>query len=255
MGCLLWVWFCTLRVAATVANNMKKSTSILFTLLFCLNLYSQKDSIKIVDFGKIEKQLLTSDLNESGCLNYDFAIVDSLYFNEKSNKADILTSDYGNDFELNPGDGKSIIKFECNKETPWKCFTYSGYSKNAEVHIITKCRDVCELYLIDSYSGSIISIPSAFDSGSFPAFVGKYMILYSSFYDSSFDKYYDYRSIIDIYELKNTNNLKEKFKYVGSIQSKNWSIQELYESVNQNSFLMKIFDEQNEFEYIEITVE
>lgn len=234
---------------------MKKTVTILFTILFYFNIYSQNDSIRIVDFGIIEKQLLTPDPNKTECLSYDFAIVDSIYFNEKSNKSDILAGDYGNDFELKTGDGKSIIKFECKKETPWNCFTYSGYSKSAEIYIITKCRDVCELYLIDSYSGSIISIPSAFDAGSFPAFVGKYMILYSSFYDSGFDKYYDYRSIIDIYELKNTNNLKEKFKYVGSIQSKNWSIQELYESDNQNSFLMKIFDKQNEFEYIKITVE
>lgn len=186
---------------------MKKTIIILFITLFQLNIYSQNDSIKIVDFGKIEKELLTSDLNKTGCLDYDFAITDSIYFNEKSNKTDISPSDYGNNFELKSGDGKSIIKFECNKETPWKCFTYSGYSKNGEIHIITKCRDVCELYLIDSYNGSIISIPSVFDAGSFPAFVGEYMILYSSFYDSSFEKYYDYRSIIDIYKLKNTNNL------------------------------------------------
>lgn len=239
----------------TVANNMKKTITILFTILFCLNVYSQNDSIRIVDFGKIEKQLLTSDLNKTECINYDFAVVDSIYFDNKSNKSDILASDYGNDFKLKTGDGKSIIKFECKKETPWKCFTYSGYSKNAEIYIITKCRDVCELYLIDSYNGSIISIESEFDGGSFPVFTSRYMILYSSYYDSSFHKYYDYRSIIDIYEIENTNNLKDKFKYIGSIQSKNWSISELYESANNNSFLMKIFDEQDEFNYIEITVE
>src|SRR5690554_3976684 len=165
---------------------MKKTITILFTILFHLSIYSQNDSIRIVNFGEIEKQLLTSDLNKTECINYDFAIVDSIYFDKKSNKSDILVSDYGNDFELKTGNGNSIIKFECKKETPWKCFTYSGHSKSAKIHIITKCRDVCELYLIDSYSGSIISIPSAFDAGSFPAFVGKYMILYSSFYDSGF---------------------------------------------------------------------
>lgn len=234
---------------------MKKTISIFFTLLFFLNIHSQEASIRIVDFGTVEKPLLSAGLNNSECINYDFAVVDSTYFDKTSNKSDILGYDYGNNFELKTGDGNSIIKVECEKETSWKCFTYSGYSQNAEIHIITKCRDVCELYLIDSYNGSIISVPSAFDAGSYPAFAGNYMILYSSFYDSGFDKYYDYRSIIDIYNMRSTHNLSEKFQYVGSIQSKRWSIQELYESANQNSFLMKIFDKQDEFEYVEITIE
>jgi hypothetical protein len=81
------------------------------------------------------------------------------------------------------------------------------------------------------------------------------MILYSSYYDDSFGDYYEYRSIIDIYELKNTNNLEKKFRYVGSINSKNWSIQELYQSNTENSFLVKIFYKRNEFDYIELTIE
>ena len=81
------------------------------------------------------------------------------------------------------------------------------------------------------------------------------MILSSSYYDDSFGDYYEYRSIIEIYKMNSTNDLERKFSYMGSINSKNWSIQELYQSNNEHSFLMKIFDQQNEFDYVEITIE
>ncbi|REE07607.1 hypothetical protein DFQ09_1211 [Winogradskyella pacifica] len=235
---------------------MKKTTVILFNLFCFLNIFAQNDSIKTIDFRNVEKKLLTStDGNVNNQFKYDFKIIDSLYFYENSYKKDLLTTEYKKDFELLIGDRKSIIKFECKESIPETCYRYAGYSNNAEVYLISKCRDVCELYLIDAYNGSTLSVSSEFDGGSFPVFLYGYMILYSSYYDDSYGKCYDYRSIIDIYKMYSTNNIEQNFKYVGSINSKNWSIRELYESNNQNSFLMKIYDERNEFDYIEITIE
>ncbi len=235
---------------------MKKTTVILFNLFCFLNIFAQNDSIKTIDFSIVEKKLLTStDKNLRSLFKYDFKIIDSIYFYENSLKKDLLTADYKKDFELQIGDRKSIIKFECKERIPETCYRYVGYSENAEVHLISKCRDVCELYLIDSYNGSTLSVQSEFDGGSFPVFLPDYMILYSSYFDDSFGDYYEYRSIIDIYELKNTNDLEQKFKYIGSINSKKWSINELYESNNQNSFLLKIYDKHNEYNFMEINIE
>ncbi|MDY2588529.1 hypothetical protein [Winogradskyella aquimaris] len=235
---------------------MKKTTVLLFNLFCFLNIYGQNDSIKTVDFSSVDKKLFTStDSNTDSRFKYDFKIIDSLYFYENSFKKDLQTADYEKDFELQTGDRKSIIKFECKERDPETCYRYVGYSENAEVHLISKCRDVCELYLIDSYTGSTLSVPSEFDGGSFPVFLPGYMILYSSYYDNSFEDYYEYRSIIDIYELKTANDLEQKFKYVGSINSKNWSIQEVFESNDKNSFLLKIYDKRNEYNYVEINIE
>ena len=216
-----------------------------------MNIYSQNDSVKTVDFSIVEKTLLTTpELKPNDDLKYDFKIIDSLHFYENSFKEDLLTADYKEDFELHMGDRKSIFKFECKEQIVETCYQYNGYSENAEVHIISKCKDVCELYLIDSYSGSTLSVASEFDEGSYPIFLPRYMILYSSYYDDSFGEYYEYRSIIDVYKMNSTNELDKKFNYVGSINSKNWSIQEIYQSNIENSFMMKIFDERYKFDYI-----
>ena len=221
-----------------------------------MNIYSQNDSIRTIDFTTIEKKILaTTELNLNNNLKYDFKIIDSLHFYENSFKEDLLTADYKEDFELHMGDRKSIFKFECKEQIVETCYQYNGYSENAEVHIISKCKDVCELYLIDSYSGSTLSVASEFDEGSYPIFLPGYMILYSSYYDDSFGEYYEYRSIIDVYKMNSTNELDKKFNYVGSINSKNWSIQEIYQSNIENSFMMKIFDKRYEFDYIEITIQ
>ena len=235
---------------------MTKTIFILFILYSFLDVTSQNDSIKKVDFSTLERKLLNSTVsNKDDSFEFDFRIMDSLHFYENSLKTEFLTTDHKKDFELRTGDRKSIIKFECKEIIPATCYRYAGYSENAEVHLISKCRDICELYLIDPYSGSTITISSDFDSGSFPVFLPGYMILCSTFYDDSFGEYYEYRSIIDIYETKNTYDLMQKFKYIGSINSKNWSIQEVYESKNPNSFLLKIYDKRNEFDYVEINIE
>lgn len=221
-----------------------------------MNIYAQNDSIKTIDFSTVEKKILTStQFNPENHLKYDFKIVDSLYFYTHAFREDILPADFKKDFELHMGDRTSIFKFECNERIIERCYQYAGYSENAEVHLISKCRDICEVYLIDSYSGSTLSVESEFDGGSYPTFLPGYMILSSSYYDDSFGDYYEYRSIIEIYKMNSTNDLGRKFSYMGSINSKNWSIQELYQSNNNNSFLMKIFDQQNKFDYVEITIE
>ncbi len=235
---------------------MKKTTLLVFNLFCFLNICAQNDSIRTIDFSSVEKKLLTpTDSNVNSCFNYDFKIIDSLYFHENSFKKDLLTTDYKKDFELHIGDRKSIIKFDCKERIPETCYRYEGYSENAEVYLISKCRDVCEIYLIDSYNGSTLSIPSEFDGGSFPVFLPGYMVLYSSYYDDSFGDYYEYRSIIDIYESKSTKDLEQKFKYIGSINSKNWSVREVYQSNNENSFLLKIYDKSNGYDYMEINIE
>lgn len=221
-----------------------------------MNIYSQNDSIKTIDFSIVEKVLLAKpELNTGNCLKYDFKLIDSLHFYENSFKEDILTTSFKKDFELHLGNKKSIFKFECKEQIIETCHHYIGYSENAEVHLISKCRDVCELYLIDSYSGSTISVVSEFDGGSYPIFLPEYMVLYSSYDDDSYGDYYTYRSIIDVYEMKSINDLTKTFTYIGSINSKNWSIQALYQSNTENSFLMKVFNKRNEFDYIEITIE
>lgn len=235
---------------------MKKTTALIFAFLCFLKVLSQNDSIKEIDFNSVDKKILKlPELNISNSLKYDFKIIDSLHYYKNSLKEDILSADYKKDFELHIGNKKSIFKFQCKERIIESCYKYVGYSKNAEVHLISKCRDICELYLIDSYSGSTIYVESEFDGGSYPVFFPGYMILYSSYYDDSYGDYYEYRSIIDVYEMKSINDLEKKFNYIGSINSKNWSIQEIHQSNTENSFMMKIFDERNDFNYIEITIE
>ena len=64
---------------------MKKTTVLLCNLLCFLNLYSQEDSIKTIDFAGVEKKLLeTPESNRDTYLKYDFNIIDSLYFYENN---------------------------------------------------------------------------------------------------------------------------------------------------------------------------
>ena len=109
----------------------------------CMSIHGQADTIQEVFFEDIEKKLLEPG-DENQCLNYDFKIVDAAYFNQNSTKKDLSTSHYDNEFELKPADGKSIIKFVCKQRIPETCYYYAGFSQNAEVYIITKCREVCE---------------------------------------------------------------------------------------------------------------
>lgn len=228
---------------------------LIYCLLCFFYSYAQNDSIKTIDFIDVEKKLLEiPESHQDLSLKYDFKIVDSLQFVDNSITKDIHTTQYEKDFELGIGNGEAIFKFDCKDSIVERCYQYVGYSENAEIHIISKCHDVCELFLIDAFTGATLSVPSAYDSGAYPIFLPEYMILYSTYYDASFGDYYDYRSMIDIYEMKATTELEKKFKYIGSIYSKQWSIQALYPSNNEKSFLMKLYDMPNEFDYIEITI-
>ena len=235
---------------------MKEITILLFNLLCFLNIFSQNDSIPTIDFSIIEKKpFATPQLNVDKNFNYDFKIVDSLLFYKNTHKEDLLTANYQVDFKLHMSNRKSILKFECKEQIAETCYQYNGYSENAEIHVISRCKDVCELYLIDSYNGSTLAVASEFDEGSYPIFLPKHMIIYASYFDDSFAEFYEYRSIISIYKMNNTNELDKKFIYMGSINSKKWSIKEIYQSNTENSFMIKIFDKPNEFDYIEITIQ
>jgi hypothetical protein len=231
--------------------------TLVVCLLFCfLTLNAQNNTTKTIDFRNVEKTLLSlPDEAIVQQLKYDFKVVDSLYFYEHSIKEDLLTAHSKNDFELHLGDTTFIYKLECNEPIIETCYQYLGYSDNGNVHLVSKCKEVCELYLIDSYNGFTQSLESEYDEGAFPIFLPGYMVVYSSYFDASFSEYYEYRSKLYIYKMNSDHDLKNRFKYLGSINSKQWSIEELYQSKTENSLMMKIYDKRNEYDYIEITIE
>lgn len=232
---------------------MIKKIIIVFCLFYNVNFYAQNNSVKSIDFYAVEKKIVpTSETNAILTFKYDFKILDSLNFYQNVYENEKLAIKYQDNFELQTNDGKSIIKFECKETIAETCYQYAGYSDYAEVHIISKCKDICEVYLIDANNGETVSLISEFDNGSIPLFLPEYMIVCGSYYDDSFVDYYENRTVIDIYKFEETSILANKFKYIGTITSKNWSIQEIYESKNEKSLLIKIYDKSNDFSYLEI---
>ncbi len=188
-------------------------------------------------------------------LKFDFKIADAAHFEQqaKENKDITNTENYNYDFELTTWD-KKTIDFKCSEKVKETCPTYLGYSESMEVYLVRKCKDVCNTLLIDAANGSTILLPTYFDGGSTPLLSYKYMLVYSSYSDDSFDEYYDTRSIIEVYKILDyTEALENRFEYLGSFQSRNWSIAEIVFNVDKpNAFVLKLYEEEEEFSYVEM---
>lgn len=228
---------------------------LLFILTWNVNSTAQCKTDKAVrlKFEEIEvKQFNPSSSQKEG--SFDFKIVDAQYFEEHTKEQDITnTENFKSDFELATWDSKTI-EFQCTDRIKETCFTYLGYSENMEGHLIGKCKDICATYLMDATNGNTVVLPSNFDGGSTPIFSYEYMIVYSSYYDDSFEEYYDYRATIDVYKILDAKKpIEDRFEYVGSFNSRNWSIAEIvFHTDKENAFIIKLYDTDNEFDYVEM---
>lgn len=235
-------------------NRIKKSGWICcFTLCWMTSLHAQKDSITTIEFSQIEKSFLTGIDADGLYFHYDFRPIDSVFYYKNSNLNDLIKGVKTSGFELFTNDQKVAITFPCRNEIPETCYQYIGYAAVADVHLISKCKEVCELYALNALNGTAIALPSEFDGGVYPVFLPGYMILYGSYYDYSYDAYYEYRSRIALFEIKETEDITQKFKPIGSIITKNWSIDELHPSIHQNTLLLKIHEQENNYNYLEIS--
>ena len=235
---------------------MKKHIAISLLLLSHFNLISQneKDST-VIDFNEIKKENISGmNYNPKG-LDFDFRVIDALYFEQNSRKS-ALTSFDGDkqNFELKTWDSKTIT-FKCRNSIPEKCVTYIGYFDRVEGHILKRCGDVCVTILMDAKNGDAIYLPEIFDGGSSAHFTSNYMIVWGSTDDYGKQYYDGVQSYLGVYQiLPSDKPLKERFEYVGHIKSEDWSIYELYLTDEEDTFVMKTSEAENEFNYIEITL-
>ena len=241
---------------------LKMKTGVIIALFVLLGSCSPLKTIEgrysVNNSWNLNNSLITGleipNMGKGFQLNYDFKIVDSTYYNNTNisdspdlHKYDIPTYD----FELKLNDTLTI-NFPCNDMIQETCWTYLGYSNNIESHLVSRCKDVCVVYLIDSYNGTGIILPSYYDEGVYPIFTYDYLLLYSSFYDETYSDFYDYRSVIDVFKIHaEVDVLLGKFEYVGSIKSKNWSI-DAVKVFDTNQFVFKVYDEKVEYKYFEI---
>ena len=242
----------------------KQLCSLLIIILFCSNIIGQKiNEIEhiIVPFDQIEKEVLESAFDERRkYINYDFNIIDSIYFENHSLTDNLYTDSYSRknfkeNFELKISKTKTV-SFHCEEVIKEKCIQYLGYLQNLECHVLSQCDEICITYLMSAGNGSVIVLPGEFDHGVSVASTGKYLIVWSSY--DYFEDYYNIRSHIDVYEklkYKHGQNYREIFDYIGSIESKNWSISKLFPSNSEsNIFLIKIYNSSLNTDYMEIEI-
>lgn len=235
---------------------MKKYIVISLLLLSYFNLISQNKEYSLtIDFNEINKEVISGMNYTPKGLDFDFRIIDSLYFEQNSRKSELTSFDGDKlNFELKTWDFKTI-SFKCRNSIPEKCVTYIGYSERVESHLINRCSEVCVSFLMDARNGDVIFLPEIFNGGSFTEFTSNYMIVWGSTDDYGKQYYDGIQSYLEVYQILSSDKpLKERFKYVGHLKSKYWSIYELYLTDNQDTFVMKISESENEFNYIEITL-
>lgn len=235
---------------------MKTQITIFLILISQSILLSQNkvDSITI-NFNEIKiEDLYLSEMNYTPKgVSYDFRVIDSLYFEINSIKTELTPNNIDNqNFELITWDSKRII-FKCENSIPEKCITYNGYSDRAEGHILTRCGEICITILMDAKNGDAVFLPQIFDSVLSPVFTSDYMIVWGAIDDYGKQFYDGIRSYLSVFKILSSDKpLKERFEYIGYLESKNWSIYELYLTDQQETFVMKISETGEKFDYIEI---
>lgn len=233
---------------------MKKNVSIFLIILSQSILFSQnKVDSTTVDFNEIKIENLSEmNYNPKG-LNFYFRIIDSLYFEQNSRKSELKKNNGDNrNFELKTWDSKTIT-FKCENSIPEKCITYNGYSDRVEGHLLTRCGEICVTILMDAKNGDAVFLPEIFDGGSFPVFTSSYMIVWGATDDYGKQYYDGIQSYLEVFKiLSSDKQLKERFEFVGHIKSEDWSIYEVYLSNHQDTFLMKISETGEKFDYVEI---
>src|SRR5690554_3679477 len=205
---------------------MRTFITIFVVLISQSSLFSQsKVDSTTIDFNEIKVEDLSGMNYTPTSLNFDFRIIDSLYFEQNSIKSELEAFDGDNrNVELKTWDSKTI-SFKCENSIPEKCITYNGYSERIEGHVLTRCGEVCVAILMDAKNGDAVYLPELFDGGSFPAFTSNYMIVWGSTDDYGKQYYDGIQTYLAVYQILSSDvPLKERFEYVGHLKSKNWSI-------------------------------
>ena len=235
---------------------MKKNLTIFLILICQVILYSQNEvDSTIVDFNEIKIEDLSEINYTPENLDFDFRIIDSLYLEENSIKSELTSFDGDKrNFVLKTWNSKTI-SFKCENSIPEKCINYNGYSDRIEGHLLTRCGEVCVTILIDAKNGDAVFLPEIFDGGSFPVFTSNYMIVWGATDDYGKQYYDGIQSYLSVFKILSSDKpLKERFEYVGQLKSKYWSIYELYLTDQQDTFVMKISETGEKFDYMEITL-
>lgn len=235
---------------------MKIRITIFLILISQSILLSQNKVVSTtIDFNEIKIENLSEMSYNPKGLNFDFRIIDSLYFEQNSRKSELTpNNDTNRNFELKTWDSKTIT-FKCENSIPEKCITYNGYSERVESHLLSRCGEVCVSILMDAKNGDAVYLPEIFDGGSIPIFTSNYMIVWGATDDYGKQYYDGIQSYLSVFKILSSDKpLKERFEYVGYLKSKDWSIYELYITDEQETFVMKISETGEKFDYIEIAL-
>jgi hypothetical protein len=212
----------------------------------------------ILDSSKInflELPILFNSLNVSYAkveykkLNLSFSKIDSITYNQHSKTYNSkITADTSIKFKTGSyftiQTKKSNLKFVCGNNYQRPCFTYSGYIKPIDAHIIGRYgASIYSQFLLDGNSNGILSLNSEYDGGTGHPLISpknSKMLTFSSC-DSDGMEFYSCRSEIIVYDLKGIKSimdLRESRAYC----STKWEING-FAWIDENSFVLEVGDE------------
>lgn len=139
---------------------------------------------------------------------------------------------------------KKVIKFPCGNNYYRPCFVYDGYIKQLNAYIIGRYGEsIYEGFFIDKNNASSFSPMIPYDNGNFSLHISpsdEKMMIASSIDAYTFKEFYDARSIITIYDIKNIEHLND-MKYAYEFTTKDWEIYQIY-WIDNNAFVLQVFD-------------
>ncbi|MBK7970257.1 MAG: hypothetical protein IPK08_15670 [Bacteroidetes bacterium] len=138
------------------------------------------------------------------------------------------------------------------------CKIDSGrFVEGSGIYVRQFCDEICETYLYEYKTNNRTMLPSDYDSGILGMLFSpscKQFLVYSSYDGPDFDKYYDHRAELFIFNVahgEGLNGIRQKLQYF----SKSWSIESIV-WVNEKSIALKIYegekhgdDAMNKFKY------
>jgi|GEM_PF-3646710 len=137
-----------------------------------------------------------------------------------------------------------LLKFPCGENYFRPCYTYGGFFKEMNAYSIGRFGEsIYESFFLDKDNGSIFFPSCGYDHGAYGLIVSpsneKILVSSSIDYDT-FKEFYDARSTIVIYDIKNCKHLDD-IKTAYSYASKDWEIYRVY-WIDDQSFVMEVFD-------------
>jgi len=120
----------------------------------------------------------------------------------------------------------------------------TGFMKDLEITLKSKCDDVCKTYLVENKTGKEMPLYADFDSGLLGLRVSPAcarFATYSSYDMPDYDKYYDHRALIMLYEVNRAVGLKA-IKLKITYGFKQWSIMGM-KWIDEKSVALKLYKE------------